>query len=95
VRTVPASFVPPPAIFAASARSTSDANPPRCSASLSNSSLLHVGSEFADKRAVLRVDAELFQMRDHIFHRRLSGGGSLCGFRKKLRPARQGQRLAV
>ena len=38
-------------------------------------SLLHVGSEFADKRAVLGVNAELFQMRHQILHRRLSGRG--------------------
>jgi hypothetical protein len=39
-------------------------------------SLLHVGSEFTDKRAVLCINAELFQMRRQILHRRLSAGGT-------------------
>jgi hypothetical protein len=37
---------------------------------------LHVGSEFADKRAVLCINAELFQMRRQILHHRLSAGGT-------------------
>ena len=75
-RTVPAFHVPSPTNFAAIARSTSNANPPRCSASLANSSRFFMSGELSDKRAALRIDTKLFQMRRHIFHSRLSVEGS-------------------